>query len=578
MWGVAAGNDYPRVYPGAGHAVRVLNTSSDFTPAMGGRYIVYYKSRLAIAASTNFENRMWFSPAGVLKDVEGLVADNLPTLDESYIDFDFGITGTAALQNSMLIFSRNHVERLTGSAPPPGGDMSHGPILGAAGCASARSIANYKDAAIWAGPQGVYMTSGVGANDLTAEGGVLRAWQESLADWDERTSTIAAEVVRNFYVVATQISGGTQQMWICDIPRRVWWQVSPGSYSWLANNPMTPGHLYATRDDGHIYNLHTYFEPDIAVKLDADAAPITATLKTRMVNGGQVGFKNFREARVDYDLQGGVSPTLTIGVTGETSENDLGSIDLVTTGPHAREPVTMNATDQGLQFTITQDTACGDCRLFGLEIDYRPMPLTRGAGVTAGGALTGGGAGSSSAAGISGFNLVARGLAAESYPISLIANSNALISGVVYCGLVEVPVDVPITEVVLGVAQAGLGTTALTRMEVGLLSTAGVTLATSGNIKTNPNWLTSGAQRFPLSAPYTPTGTGQTVSLYACVLQVGAWGTQLLVGRQGTSAVLTKPVTGFARPVAKVNGRTDISGTLTLIAQGANENIWVAVR
>jgi hypothetical protein len=356
-------------------------------------------------------------------------------------------------------------------------------------------------------------------------------------------------------------------MWMLDIPRRAWWHLSPASPTMMVSNPADANTIYGVIGTDRVLDLGTYFVEGGGL-VDANGATITASLITRQMNAGAVGVKNFREGRVAY------TGSMDLGIEGRDTV-ETRTVTMPSSVGHGRAVFPVGITDEALTITISQDSTTESLDLFGLEIDYRPLPLTRSGGP--GGVLSAIDVIGSDHTGAGAASLEARGLLAESYPISLVANSNPLVSGLAYCGLVEVEAGVPITEIVLGVAVAGVNTTGVTRMEVGLLTSAGVTLATSGNIKSHANWLATGLKGFPLSAAYTPAGSG-TVSLYAVVLQVGAWGTAVQLGRQGTTAVLTKPLVGFARAVAKSTGRTAITGTLTLIDQGGNENLWFGVR
>jgi hypothetical protein len=96
-----------------------------------GRFCEVYKTRFVLGNVSGNENRLYFSPT----------PDPTTTWDttNSWIDFDYPITGLAATNNMLLVFSQGHTERLIGSTPPPGSDMDRSPI-GTVGCTDARSI------------------------------------------------------------------------------------------------------------------------------------------------------------------------------------------------------------------------------------------------------------------------------------------------------------------------------------------------------------------------------------------------------------------------------------------------------
>ena len=369
IWGISAGNDYPMVYEGNGTAPRVINVATGLGPDYGGRYMVFYKGRLALAASTKYENRMWFSP-DIVTGVE-----TAWDLTNAYIDFDYNITGLAALQNVLLVFSRNHVVRLSGSAPPPGGNMSEGPV-GDTGCTDSRSICVWNDQAIWANPNGVYMSSGTGIVDLTNEGGFKRQWQSSVPSFDESATMITAGIYKNYYWVTV----GNSTTYVLDIPRRVWWKVTlsqqPNSY---CADVLTGKNFYISDGFQRVLDIAPTYTPSSSYRTDVGSSTISASLTTRVLHGGQVGLKGFRDGRLRYKLNSATS-VATCGVT-VTEANDGATVNTATLaefGGYDREVFPISADSEGIQVAISQANSCDLFELYGMEIDYRPLPLSRG--------------------------------------------------------------------------------------------------------------------------------------------------------------------------------------------------------
>lgn len=366
IWGMAGGTDFPRVYQGNGAAPRAM--AGIVSATQGGRYMAFYKSRLALAASTNFENRMWFSP-DIVTGVESTW-----NVANAYIDFDYAIKGTAALQNVMLVFSRSHVERLIGSSPPPGGDMSHGTIAAGVGCMDAHSIVTYGDSAIWAHPSGVYMSNGTGVQDLTLEGGIKRDWQSATVYYDETTGSMRAGLFKNFYFVSVTNGGLGTTLWVLDIPRRVWWQLTMRVQTGFATAGTAGDNLYAVGDTNHVWNLAPIFTPNASNRTDGDGAAISAVVTGRNLDAGSPGLKHWRDGRVVYKLYdtGGNNPALVVNGT---------SLTTLSAAARQRESFPISAVSRFTNLTISESTACDYCEVYGFEIDYRSMDLQLGGAV-----------------------------------------------------------------------------------------------------------------------------------------------------------------------------------------------------
>lgn len=378
VWGIAAGNDKPRYYDGNGANPAAFGAGTNITPDEGGRYGVVHKGRFVLASSTEHESRIWFSPTidnNITTTDWRVDIDGVPTIP--YIDADHKITGTCSLSNVMLILTRSYIERLLGDAPPPGGNMTHGTI-GYGPCSDSRSIAIWNDSAIWAGTDGVYMSNGQTVHDLTAEGGVKTLWWQVTDGWDELLSHMAGGVYRNHYFLTVSHPSGDWSSWVLDIPRRVWWQLDMAlPPSWYCSDATDASVLYVTNEqDPYVYDFGPFFDPVTASTTDADGSDIAGFLQLRYLTAQQLGRKGWRQGRLNYNLQG-TSSTITI----ETSDTEtafatttLGTTDLPN---RAREEFDISGESRELAIEITQPNECDLCEIYGLEIEYRPMPLSR---------------------------------------------------------------------------------------------------------------------------------------------------------------------------------------------------------
>ncbi len=376
VWGVAGGNDVPRKYSGAGAAVAAFSPATQLTGETGGRYLVPYKGRLALASSTKFEQRVWFSPdfaTGVETDWK-FSKDEDGNPEFSYIDADHKLTGLIPLSNVLLLLSRDHVERITGSSPPPGSDMSHG-VLGQGGCIDSRSVAAWRDNGIWAGEDGVFMSNGATINDLTEEGGIKRDWIAHTDGWIEDFHSVAGCVYRNFYFVS--LFSPDPITYVLDIPRRVWWTLDFGlgaQPSWWATHPTDVGKFYAVFSTPDVYQVASMFDPTNTNTLDAGEHQIVGQLTTRLLNARSLGMKHFVGARLDYELDGDSTVAITTTCAGE----DLGTETLGESDGRDRVGFDVAGIGTNIQFDIVQDNPTIYFGLHELEVDYRPLPMQLG--------------------------------------------------------------------------------------------------------------------------------------------------------------------------------------------------------
>jgi hypothetical protein len=158
----SSGTVTPQTYDGSSNATNLAGT-----PPTGSRMTVY-KDRLVLAKTVANNNRIWFSAAG-----------NPASWDTSlrYIDTSAEVTGMYALRNAILVFHPANMERIIGTIPPPGSDMSLQPMSDV-GTLYPRSFAGTDEFMVFANGAGVYMTDGSAVADLTSQGHMRSYWQQ----------------------------------------------------------------------------------------------------------------------------------------------------------------------------------------------------------------------------------------------------------------------------------------------------------------------------------------------------------------------------------------------------------------
>jgi hypothetical protein len=344
------------------------------TPAPG-KFVAIYKTRVVLGNRSGNENRLHFSPT---PDIEA-------TWDtaNSWIDCDYPITGLAALQNALLIFSAGHTERIIGSTPPPGSDMDRS-LIGDIGCTDARSIVVQEGNVLFANPRGVYLTNGAGFASLTTEGSIESYWQSLFAGYDPSTWVISAGVFRGFYLVSIlDNTGALKAALMCYVPRRAWMpHTNIRAMMFAAAVGASEELYYADRASARVIGISGMFSPSAANKNDADGTPVTPRLETRMLGHGP-GLKHFGFGRLSYDMRDAATdnPELVVsvapGVEGTTfaavAESPLGE-----NTDEERKRFTIAKQSQGATVRLQQVNASSKTEIYALEYEERPFALQIG--------------------------------------------------------------------------------------------------------------------------------------------------------------------------------------------------------
>lgn len=340
-----------------------------------GKFLAIYKTRLVLGNRSGNENRLHFSPT---PDVES-------TWDtaNSWIDCDYPITGIAALQNALLIFSLGHTERIIGSTPPPGSDMDRS-LIGDIGCSDARSIVVQESNVLFANARGVYLTNGAGFASLTTEGSIESYWQSLLVGYDPATWSIAAGVLRGFYVVSIlDNNGALKATLMCNVPRRAWWRVTNLRAMMFAAAIGASEELYfADRATPRVTSISSMFSPAAGNKNDADGTAVAPLLETRMLGHGP-GLKHYGFGRLSYDMRDAATdnPLLAVSVAPGIEASTFTAVQespLPENTDETRDRFTIARDSQGVALRFQQTNPSSKTEIYAVEYEERSYALQVG--------------------------------------------------------------------------------------------------------------------------------------------------------------------------------------------------------
>jgi hypothetical protein len=372
-------------YGSAGQALKYDGTAIstlDGTP-LADIHMTSYKARLVGSSSVQL-NKIEFSTT---PDVNA-------TWDttNSWINTDNQVSGFAALNNALLIFSAGAMERIIGSTPPPNSDMDRAPVSNI-GCTDVRSIVTESPYVYFANPQGVYMTNGSTPISLTLQGGIATYWRSlflgyvSAAPIPGASSwTIASGFWRGFlFVSVLDASRNSKACLMCDVATRAWWRLTNVRAAvWqtaLDGNNL----FYGDAGSNRVISMHDIFDPSAANTVDANGTAVAPTIEFRPVGQGS-GTKAYAWGHLDFDMRDAATDNPTMGVTVKLGTE----ADTILTPPESplQETLTMlrprfqiNRNALACTVSLAQSGPSAKTELYALEVQNRPQSLV-GEGVS----------------------------------------------------------------------------------------------------------------------------------------------------------------------------------------------------
>jgi hypothetical protein len=354
------GSAVPKVYNGS--TVADLGGSP---PA--GKYACVFNDWTILAASGALPNRLWPSAAG-----------NPASYDTSnaWFDADHKLCGVAAISGAVLGFTDHGVERWRGSVAPPGSDFTHN-ILTTGAPAYTASICQNGSNVFWVSQDGIFMTDGATAYDLTFDCGIKSHWQSLVAlgaSW-----SVSAGILADRYLIVSVMNATTfVDCFVIDVPlRRCWrWTNIDACGFWIGGESLYFGRRGAAR----VGELSSTFAKAAAVKADADDTVVTGQIETRFFQGPS-GLKTWRALYPTYDLRDAATDDPTVQFSyilspEATSYTDVGSAQAETTAS-TRPRIEVNKKSEGIALKLTRSSAAADFRLYGLDMDVYGMERSR---------------------------------------------------------------------------------------------------------------------------------------------------------------------------------------------------------
>jgi hypothetical protein len=310
----------------------------------------------------------------------------------SYIDADNNISGFAALNTALLIFSANGMERIIGATPPPNSDMDRAPIS-PIGCTDTRSIVQVGPYVYFANPEGVYLTNGSTPVSLTAQGGISTYWRSLFAGYitaapvpSASTWTIAAGYYRGFlFVSVVNDSRVLQVTLMCNLATRAWWRITNVNAMCYATSVDGTELWYGNGDTNRVTAMSGIFSPAAGNKNDANGTAVTPTIEFSPIGQG-AGVKSYGFGRLDFDMRDAASdnPTMAVtvksGIEADTSTTPVESpIAETLTLDKQRFSICRDA--QAVTIALAQTNASSKTEIYALEVEQRPQSLV-GDGIT----------------------------------------------------------------------------------------------------------------------------------------------------------------------------------------------------
>jgi hypothetical protein len=346
-----------------------------------GRYAVIYKDVLWLASSAAIPDRIYFSNAG---DPETWDTTN------KYLDASFPITGMAALQNAVFVFTLDRTMRVRGSVPPPDTDFIVDDPIFDIGCTDARSIATWGDKVIWANAEGLYFSDGTAKEDLTQVCGMKSWWRDVMQGRDGfQTGTaynvagfsIAGSMYGNYYFYAiVNLSVGLVDSGFIDMTTYTWHRAANIDGRFFFGRGY-PEELYFCRSGAaRLGSLSSLFAPTSSNKNDADGDAVLPVVEGPffMADPGQ---KTMRRLYVAYDIRDAASdnPILTVSYIDTPEEASYTALTptLTETTQYQRTALPLDFAAPGIGLKIAQTNASSDTRLYAVELEATPRERSR---------------------------------------------------------------------------------------------------------------------------------------------------------------------------------------------------------
>jgi hypothetical protein len=363
-----AGAAVPELYGGA-------SNSTDLTgsPPNGSRSCAY-KDHLVLARSSANLERVWFAAPG---DMTSWDTTN------GYLDMNGEVCAMYPLRNAIIVFHDRAIERIVGSVPPPGTDMSIQPIFPVGlSVNDARSIAGTDDFVCFSNASGVFLTDGAGVVDLTQKGGMKKYWQDQCAT--ATTLRLSGGYFRGYYMVTIRDGNATfVDSFLIHVESRRWMRLGNITAACFTRVVSGKDELYfGDFSEARVNALSGIFSPASGIKNDGDSTAVTTTIETPYYQTGK-SKANFRFVYIVYDIRDAASdnPIYTLAfVTDPTSTSYTNVTDVSGSSQTLAETTAMTKARRrvgvdslGIGFRLTQSNAAASEALYRIEVEADPL-------------------------------------------------------------------------------------------------------------------------------------------------------------------------------------------------------------
>lgn len=307
----------------------------------------------------------------------------------SHFDIPEEMVAGLQLRNVIIAWGYANTYMITGDTPPPGGNLARRTLFNGNGCFDGRSVATYREYAIWANNAGVYRTDGATLTDLTKAGGISLFWRELVRGFSQQQGWKAAGgVYAGHYVITVTTPAGVATTLICDLDRQVWTQFTNIEAVMFAERTAGPGTalmdgseelFFAHPNAPRAARMSTCWDPDATVALDGDGAAVLPEIEFAFDKVGETAKKRVRRAFVNYDIRtAGAAPELEVSAIFSPEDTAYASLGtLPTTTELTRDAVDVKEQTYGIGLKIAQLGASADTRLYELELEGHLLEESR---------------------------------------------------------------------------------------------------------------------------------------------------------------------------------------------------------
>lgn len=351
------------------------------TPPTAARASVY-KDHLVLARSNssgNLTNRVWFSAAG---DPTSWDTTN------GFIDTSGTVHCMYALRNALLVFHGGSLERIIGSIPPPGSDMSLQPVWDV-GCDQPYSLAGTDQFVVFANSTGLFRTDGTEVVDLAKQGGMSSYWRTRFALGAGRV--VAGGYAWGWYFCTISDAnplGAFIDAFMVHVDTRRWIRLNNLTANCFARRTADVEELYV--GDFSVPRAHgmsDIFRPAAGNKNDADGAAVLPIVEGHF-GPPSVGPQRFKNLFVTYDMRDAASdhPVMTLStVTSPESTSytavvgeDGNAYPLPEQTEQKRvKRFIRKQTAGGIGWKLEQTVASAQTRIYRVDVDTEMMDPAR---------------------------------------------------------------------------------------------------------------------------------------------------------------------------------------------------------